>query len=78
MEKMIQHEKYGQIKYTESFWTGSAGVEINGVVLNKTGKKTFEYQDGETQIPIQAKGNLLTGVKMEIGQDTIVIRESAK
>lgn len=78
MEKIIQHEKYGQIKYTESFWTGSAGVEINGVVLNKTGKKTFEYQDGETQIPIQAKGNLLTGVKMEIGQDTIVIRESAK
>ncbi|MDE6058634.1 MAG: hypothetical protein K2G44_01170 [Clostridia bacterium] len=78
MQKIIQHEKYGEIKYRESFWTGNAEVSIGGVPLNKTGKKTFEYMDGETMYPVEAKGNVMSGVTLYIGDEAFPVCEKAK
>lgn len=78
MERIIQHGQYGQIKYIESFWTGRANLEINGVQLEKKAKRKFEYVCDNVIIPVDLKGNLMTGVTLYIGGEAVVVEPRPK
>ena len=66
MKADIRDETYGNITYTESFWTGSKSLYINGSRLKKVSKNTFSYCEGEEggEKLFVVKGNYLTGIKL--------------
>ncbi len=75
MKSVVQSEKYGEIVYEESFWTGKKNVNINNQPLNKINKTTFQLPDGEQAT---VKGNFLYGSKLFIGQETITVTPPIK
>lgn len=73
MNKVVQHEKYGQISYEESFWTGRKALTINGTRLAKMDKTHFAYSENDQTVTVTLKGNIMTGVSATINDETIVI-----
>ncbi len=41
---------FGELTYEESFWTGKKKLSLNGKVLEKIDKTTFQYVDMEGKI----------------------------
>lgn len=74
MKEIIQHPTYGEIIYTESFWTGKKSLTLNGVQAQKLSKKTFKV--GEKVVEL--KGNLFAGVELLIDEQSIEISPKAK
>ncbi len=74
MKDIIQHPTYGEIIYTESFWTGKKSLTFNGIEAQKISKKT--YRIGEKTVEL--KGNLNMGVKIIIDGETIVVSPTPK
>ena len=75
MQKVVRHDKYGEITYDESFWVGRKSVSINGTPLKKINRKTFETADGQQVV---VKGNYVYGVKLLIGGETIQVTPTVK
>lgn len=75
MKEVVKSEKYGEIVFSESFWTGRKEISINGTQLKKIDKKTFEMADGQKAI---LNGNFLAGAKLLIGNDSIQIMPTVK
>ena len=78
MKTVVNHETYGEIVYDENFWTGKKTISINGVVLQKISKKDFSYTTETGTQTVSVKGNFLSGVKLNVANQTIVISDSAK
>ena len=74
MIETTQHPIYGEISYTESFWTGKKSLKFNGVEAQKLSKKTFKI--GEKHVEL--KGNYTLGVKLLIDGETIVVSPTPK
>lgn len=75
MKRIIENEKYGTIVYSESFWTGKKGVNINGMPLERVNKKTFKLENGDTAT---LTGNSLTGISLGVGGDVIPLSAPMK
>ncbi len=70
MKSVVNHAVYGEIVYEEGFWSGKRNLSVNGAELAKLSKRTFALAGGER---IDVTGNYLTGVKMFIAGETIVL-----
>lgn len=77
MKTVVEHEKYGEICYEESFWLGKQSLSVNGTPLKKASKKVFTYENGETVQNFTLKGNYLFGLSVETGEEKIRIVPSA-
>ena len=75
MKNIIKNEKYGEILFQESFWTGKKSISINGKQLTKIDKTTFKMEDETT---VTLSGNYLAGCKMKIGEDTVSLTPAIK
>ena len=73
MTTTIHHAVYGDISYDESVWTGKKVITINGIVLVKQKKDIYLYDNGQTQMYVQVKGSLVTGVKVVFGSDAVQV-----
>ena len=74
MKTVINHEKYGEIVYIESEWTGKKTLKINGVELQKQNKNTFYYKGGT----IVLVGSFVKGITMEIENERIQLTKPCK
>ena len=74
MKKIVNHEKIGEILYDESIWSGSATICINGIKLEKTGKKEYRLPSGSTAL---LTGNFITGVKLNVDGEVVVVSRAA-
>ncbi len=66
MKIVINDEKYGEITYEESFWSGKKSLSVNGTPLAKVAKTQFNYVDGEEKKAFIVQGNYLKGAKLII------------
>jgi len=78
MTTVVNHEFYGQIVYSESFWTGKKQIVVGGVLAVKDGKKSFSLPTPEGNIPITVSGNAMTSVKLTIGPTTVMVTPTPK
>lgn len=73
MKNVINHEKYGEIVYNESVWTGKKRLFVNGAELARRSKNTYVYDvDGVTHTAV-ITGNFLMGATLLIGGEKIQI-----
>jgi hypothetical protein len=66
MKKAILTEKYGEIVYEENIWTGKKKITVNGILLTKLNKKTYEGIVGGERLTVVINGGYLTGAVIEI------------
>ena len=78
MKTSVHHIAYGQIEYEENFWTGQRALTINGTKLTKQKKNVFAFNNENETLICQIKGNLLSGVKLNIDQDVIELTPTTK
>lgn len=78
MYSTVENEKYGIIKYNESFWTGKKELNINGKTFFKIAKNKYSYGQGDDLITAEIKGNMLTGVNILIDNDEIEVVRKTK
>lgn len=78
MKKVIQNERFGEIVYEESFWTGKKSVAVNGTPLEKLSKNQFRYGEGEAQTVATVQGNTLTGAKLRLYDAVIPLTPTIK
>ncbi len=75
MKQTIQHERYGEILYSENFWTGRKSLSFNGVPLTRISRKEFQTEnDGTGTI----KGSFLTGAYLSINGENIQLTPKIK
>jgi hypothetical protein len=78
MKKIMQHPVYGEIVYEESLWTGRKTLSVNGTVLQKVSKDTYSIPLGDESTRGILKGNVLTGVCLNIsGEDIWIVPKAA-
>ena len=69
---------FGELTYEESFWTGKKKLSLNGKVLEKIDKNTFQYVDMEGKIKnVFLTGNFISGVKVNIEGQYLQLTSSA-
>lgn len=78
MKASVHHVGYGQIDYTESFWTGGRDVSFSGKRLEKKKRNLFLYHGEEGDLECRVKGNFLYGVTLLIDGEEIRMTESCK
>ena len=78
MVEIVQHEKFGQIMYEESFWTGKKTLKIGGTQLTKQNKTTYIWDCNGEKKTVFLKGNYVTGVKLTVDGSDIQLTASAK
>ncbi|MCH5156053.1 MAG: hypothetical protein J1F69_05535 [Clostridiales bacterium] len=75
MKNVIKHERFGEITYEESIWTGKKSLYLNGQKLDSTSKNIFQTPSGET---IELKGNFFSGISAVVGAETIAVMPGCK
>lgn len=70
MTNIFNSEKFGEIVYEESFWTGRRKISINGKQLTKVGRTTFAYVENDVTYSVVVLGNFFTGVKLVVSNST--------
>ncbi len=70
--------KYGEIVYEEELFGGRKKVILNGTEMVKESGRTFVCPYGDEEIRGKLKGNILTGVRLKIEDDYIVLVKLAK
>ena len=74
MKTVIQHEKYGEIVYEESFWTGKPSLTVNGVALSKAAKKKcFALAVDDKFYAVEVQGTFLKGVSIVVDGEKIQV-----
>lgn len=74
MKSVVNHEKYGEITYEESFWTGKRKLFINGQEMRAVNKKTFQFDNSDGKIiNLKLFGNTIIGVKAHIDGEVVVL-----
>lgn len=71
-------EKYGEVEYFESAWTGKKGLKIQGQPLMAVKKNTFLMKTTEGDVAVTLKGSYMTGVILNIAGEEIEIIEKPK
>ena len=74
MQEHIQHPIYGDIVYKESIWTGKKELWVNEQLAAPISKKAFVIS-GQSGV---VEGSYLTGAKLLINNDAIVISPKPK
>ncbi len=69
MKEFIQHPVYGEIVYTESFWSGKKALTVNGLDAQPISKKEFMINGKKAVI----KGSYYTGINLYIEGENIEI-----
>lgn len=75
MKININHEELGEIVYEENFWTGRKKVSLNGRELQKTGKKSFVTETGES---VEIQGSYLSGALLQKGDASVRLTPPVK
>lgn len=78
MRSVIQTQKYGEIVYEESYWTGKRKVNVGGTEFKKINKKTFVGEINGERIGVAISGNYISGVFIDINGEKFRVTESAK
>ncbi|MBR5780219.1 MAG: hypothetical protein IKY21_06335 [Clostridia bacterium] len=78
MRSVIQTQKYGEIVYDESYWTGKKTVTVGGVQLKKVNKKTFVGEINGEQVTALIAGSFLSGAIIDVNGDKFRMTEPAK
>lgn len=78
MKASILTEKYGEIVYEESYWTGKRKVNVGGTEFKKINKKTFVGEINGERIGVAISGNYISGVFIDINGEKFRVTESAK
>lgn len=78
MKASILTEKYGEIVYEESYWTGKKTVTVGGKEFKKINKKTFVGEINGERIGVAISGNYISGVFIDINGEKFRVTESAK
>lgn len=78
MRSVIQTQKYGEIVYEESYWTGKRKITVGGTELTKINKKTFVGEINGERIGVAISGNYISGVFIDINGEKFRVTESAK
>lgn len=73
MKIVINDEKYGQIAYEESAWTGKKSICFNGVQLTKISKKEFALPAENGIVNVSVQGNYIKGAKLLIDGREIAV-----
>ena len=74
MTATTQHPVYGEIVYTESFWTGKKTLTVNQITAVQASKNKFTLDEKS----ISLKGSFYTGVTLHIENEKIQISPKAK
>lgn len=74
MTEFVRHPEFGDICYTEGFWSGKKTLMINGKSTIPIGKKRFLH-DGKTVV---LKGNSFAGVSIVIDGQTVRVSPAPK
>lgn len=74
MTEFVRHPEFGDICYTEGFWSGKKTLRINGVAAIPMGKKKF-FHEGKT---IYLKGSAFSGVSLVIDGQTVRVSPAPK
>jgi hypothetical protein len=78
MRSVIQTQKYGEIVFDESYWTGKKTVTVGGVQLKKVNKKTFVGEINGEQVTALIAGSFLSGAIIDVNGEKFRLTESAK
>ncbi len=78
MKASILTEKYGEIVYEESYWTGKRKVNVGGTEFKKINKKIFVGEINGERIGVAISGNYISGVFIDINGEKFRVTESAK
>ncbi len=78
MQTIVKHEKYGEILYKESAWTGKKELWLNGAKINETSKNEYVYFVDSKPVYVKLKGNEMLGVTVTIGSETIRLVNAPK
>ncbi len=78
MKVVIDDEKYGQIVYEESAWTGKKSICVNGVPLKKTAKNTYCLSEGDVCINFVVQGNYVKGSRLVVEGREIQVTQPVK
>jgi hypothetical protein len=78
MKELLHDSEIGEIMYEESIWTGKKTIYINGKPLEKISKTMFVMDDNGEQSYVMLKGNIYTGLSLEIKGRDIVVSDKPK
>ena len=78
MRSVIQTQKYGEIVFDESYWTGKRNLSVGGTEFKKINKKTFVGEINGERIGVAISGNYISGVFIDINGEKFRVTESAK
>ena len=78
MQVTVNHNFFGTITYTESFWTGKKEIYFGQFPLVKQSKNTYLMPGGDPNAVVTVKGNFLTGVSLVLGSETIRLTPAPK
>lgn len=78
MKTSVHHERFGDVEYQESAWSGKREISIGGVPLEKKTKKEYVYHGENGMINCRIKGNAVMGATLLIGSEEIRLTPSPK
>jgi hypothetical protein len=67
MTNVIQHQTYGEIVFTEGFWSGKRTLTVNGVEAHALSKKEFTLNG----VTFYIRGNFFMGYSLYVRGQTI-------
>lgn len=78
MKVAVRDERYGEIIYQESFWSGKKKISINGTQLAEMGKNEYLYLFNDSRVFVNLKGNFMKGVTLTINGDKVKVVPSIR
>lgn len=78
MVGIVQSEKYGIIKYEESFWTGSRKIYVGNSLAKRITTKNYVVNFDDKEIDISLVGNFMTGVTLLIDGEEYAVIDKTK
>lgn len=73
-----QTQRFGEIEYYESAWSGKRSVKVQGQTLTPVKKDTFLLRSSIGELPVVIDGSYMKGVTIEIDGEKIEIIEKPK
>lgn len=73
-----QTERFGEIEYYESAWSGKKGVKVQGQTLTAVKKDTFLMRSTIGELHVIVNGSYMRGVTIEIDGEKMVMVEKPK
>jgi hypothetical protein len=74
----VKDLKYGEIVYEKRFFKRDKKIILNGMEMTKEIGNTYTCPYGDEEIRAKVRGNIFTGVKMKIEDDSVVLVQMIK